>query len=423
MVMDKEKLIERKIKALPLAAGVYIFKDKQDNILYIGKARSLRKRISSYFNRFLNSKTQTLVSKIADIDYILTYSEAAALIKEAALIREYLPAYNIAFRDDKSFPFICITKEDFPQISICRNPHKLLKRQTPKVHIFGPYTNAGLLRQALKTIRAIFGFRSCRNISKKPCLYYRIHLCPGPCIGKITIDDYQENIKNIIMFLEGRDEDLIKKLFSCMQEVASVQDFEEAARIRNQIQALESILPSRDLSFSSIDKEWEGLEKILGIKRRIRRIEAFDVSNIYGCEATASLVSFYRGKPDKNNYRRFGIKTVKGIDDYQMLKEVIQRRYQRLLKENLALPDLIIIDGGRGQLSVAKSQLQALKINIPVISIAKEKEEIYTVNRKTPIRLKPDSPALHIIQRIRDEAHRFAVAYHHILRRKKIIGK
>lgn len=213
------------------------------------------------------------------------------------------------------------------------------------------------------------------------------------------------------MFLEGRSDDLISRLSEHMQEKALAYAFEEAAKIRNQIKALESIMPSG------------ALENILGIKRKIRRIEAFDVSNIFGAEAAASLVSFYDGGPDKNNYRRFRIKTVSGIDDYRMLREAIQRRYQRLVRENLPLPDLIVIDGGRGQLSEAKKELDSLKINIPLISIAKEKEEIYTLNRKNPIRLKPDSPALQVIQRVRDEAHRFAVSYHHVLRRKKIIGK
>lgn len=408
--MEKEKLI-KKIKSLPLSPGVYMFKDEGGNILYIGKARYLKKRVSSYFRRFLNSKTQALVAKIDDIDYIVTPSQGVALIKEAALIKEHLPPYNTAFRDDKSYPFICLAKEEFPRIFICRNPHKLKEGERGYLRIFGPYTNAGLLRQALGSLRAIFPFASCRGKPKKPCLYYRIHLCPGHCINQISPDGYQENIKNIIMFLEGRSDDLISRLSEHMQEKALAYAFEEAAKIRNQIKALESIMPSG------------ALENILGIKRKIRRIEAFDVSNIFGAEAAASLVSFYDGGPDKNNYRRFRIKTVSGIDDYRMLREAIQRRYQRLVRENLPLPDLIVIDGGRGQLSEAKKELDSLKINIPLISIAKEKEEIYTLNRKNPIRLKPDSPALQVIQRVRDEAHRFAVSYHHVLRRKKIIGK
>lgn len=422
--MDRqEKIIKKKIKSLPENSGVYLFKDKKGKILYIGKAGNLKKRVSSYFNRFLDTKTQTLISKTQDIDYIPTSSSSAAQIKEAALIKEYQPIYNITLRDDKSFPFIYITKEDFARIFIGRNPQKLMRKDIPQLHIFGPYTNAGLLRQALKTIRTIFPFRSCRVLPKKFCLYHRINLCPAPCIGKIRIKDYRENIKNIILFLEGKDEDLIKKLFFFMQKKAKAHEFEEAAKIRNQIQALKTILPSQDLLLSLIDKESASLEKILGIPQKIRRIEAFDISNISGREATASLVSFYLAKPDKNNYRHFRIKTVTQIDDYQMLREVIQRRYQRLVKENLPLPDLIIIDGGRGHLKVAKAKLDTLGLKIPIISIAKEKDQIYTLDRKTPLSLNSDSQALHIIQHIRDEAHRFAVKYHHVLRRKKIIGR
>lgn len=421
--MYRKELIKLKIKTLPSRPGVYIFKDRQGNILYIGKARYLKKRISSYFNRNLDNKTQALVSKIDDIDYIFTPTEAQAQLKEAALIREHLPAYNIVFRDDKSFPFLCVTKEDFSRVFICRNPGKLLGQDKQALRLFGPYADARLLRQALKTIRSIFPFCSCLKLPKKPCLYFRIDLCPGPCVNKISVADYQENIKNIIMFLEGKDEDLLSRLSSQMQVKAGQKNFEEAAKIRNQIQALESLLPLRNSSFYSIDKRLKGLEKTLGIEKKIRRIEAFDVSNIFGSEAVASLVSFYNGKPDKSNYRKFRIKTVSGIDDYQMLREAVQRRYQRLIKENLPLPDLIIIDGGKGQLGAAKDVLDALEINIPVIGIAKAKEEIHVLSKKTPIRLKPGSPALRIIQQIRDEAHRFAIAYHHVLRRKKTLGK
>ncbi len=422
MVMEKERLIAQKIKSVPLAPGVYIFKDQEQNILYIGKARCLRKRVASYFIRLLDRKTQALVEKIYDIDYILTPSEAQALIKEAALVKKYLPPYNTALRDDKSFPFICVSKEAFPRVFICRNPEKSLGVKIAGLRVFGPYTHAGLLRQALKAIRFIFPFCSCASRRKKSFLYYRLHLCPGPGLNKISREDYRENIKNMIMFLEGKDADLLKGLSRQMQEKAREKDFEAAAKIRDQIKALESIMPWKTYTLDLMGKARD-LGKVLGMKKKIERIEAFDVSNVFGAQATAALVSFYKGEPDKNNYRRFRIKTVFGIDDYQMLREVIRRRYQRLIKEKLHLPDLIVIDGGRGQLNTAKNQLKALKVNIPVISIAKEKEEVYTLRRKTPLRLGPGSAALQTIQRIRDEAHRFAVAYHHVLRRKKIIGK
>jgi excinuclease ABC subunit C len=416
-----EERLTARIKALPQSPGVYIFKDRQGRILYIGKARSLKKRVNSYFSRPLDAKTQALVLKIADIDYLLASSEAQAQLKEAALIKKHLPAYNTAFRDDKSFPFICISTEAFPRVFICRNPRKLQQKQAARIEAFGPYTNAGLLREALKAMRSVFPFRSCVRLPKKACLYYRLRLCPAPCTGEISAGQYRQNLKNIVMFLEGRDEDLLKGLLSLMQEKAREQNFEEAASIRNQLQVLKSIAP--DAGRVDIDKESQELENLLGTGQRILRIEAFDVSNICGAQASASMVSFYKGAPDKNNYRRFRIKTVAGIDDYMMLREVIKRRYQRLKEENLSFPDLIIIDGGKGHLNIARDELRALRVDVPLISIAKEKEEVYTVGRKTPLRLSSDSAALLLIQRIRDEAHRFAVKYHHLLRRKKMIGK
>ena len=297
---------------------------------------------------------------------------------------------------------------------------------------------------------------------KRPCLYYRLGLCPAPCIGKISVRKYKEIIRNIVLFLEGRQEDLINKLSIKMHRLADQRKFEEATQARNQIRALGSLSPRQyidradifqqsGLSLSDSYRESAELKKALGLNIRPRRVEAFDVSNIFGSSACASMVSFYEGRPDKNNYRRFRIKAVKGIDDYQMLEEAVARRYRRLLDENLPLPDLIIIDGGKGQLNIVSRKLKELGLVLPVISIAKpsrfsplisvkQEEKIFISDRRTsilrlrsglalskaegPIRLKTDSPgALHLIQRIRDEAHRFALAYHHILRRKKAFGR
>ncbi|MFH1338301.1 MAG: excinuclease ABC subunit UvrC [Candidatus Omnitrophota bacterium] len=414
--MDKTK-----IGRLPDSPGVYIFKNKEGSILYIGKAGSLKKRVKYYFTHPLPLKTQIMASKIAGVDYIITKSEAEARIKEAKLIKENLPPYNTVSRDDKSFPLICITEEEFPTVWIARRTSKKLINSSSRC--FGPYTNAGLLRQAIKTIRGIFGFRSCWKMPKRACLYYRLGLCPAPCIGKITKREYRESIKNIIMFLEGRRQDLINKLAVRMRGLSSKQRFEEAGRLRNQIQALSSISEESVSSLSDLYRESEDLKKALGLTVRPQRIEAFDVSNIFGSEACASMVSFYEGKPDKNNYRRFRIKSVTGIDDFQMLKEAVYRRYRRVIKENLPLPDLIVVDGGKGQLNIAERQIQELGLRVPVISIAKQKEEIFVPRRQEPVRLKPGRLALFLIQRIRDESHRFALAYHHILRRKKALGR
>lgn len=410
--------LQNKIKNLPDAPGVYIFKDAQGKILYIGKAKSLKKRVQSYFSRPLDAKTQAMVSRVADIGYKLTPSESQARLLEAALVKDKQPQYNIDLKDDKSFPLLKITNEDFPVVSLCRRK-KTAANDTALY--FGPYTDAGALRQTMKLIRRIFGFRSCRKMPQGPCLYYRLKLCPAPCIGKITSPEYRGVIKNIIMFLVSQYQELIRRLSSEMKKATAQKKFEDAARIRDQINALSSIRQER--SYPAGFDASEDLRNLLKLDRPPERIEAFDISNISGKEAAGSMVSFFRGLPDKNNYRRFRIKTVKTADDYKSLGEVIRRRYFRLLKEKLPLPDLALIDGGRSHLLTADKEIKKLGLQIPIASIAKDKENIYTTGRRNPIRLKSDTPALNLIRKIRDEAHRFAISYHHVLRRKKIIGK
>ena len=416
--------------------GVYIFKDSGGRILYIGKAKALKKRVQSYFNRPLDTKNQTMVSKIRDIEYRLTPSEAQAQILEASLIKENQPQYNIDLKDDKSFPWVRITDEEFPVVSIMRrkgrqkNDRSLSRPFSPVAYrddkkgrdlYFGPYTNAKLLREAVKIIRRIFGFRSCKNMPEEACLYWRLRLCPAPCIKKIDSARYQEIMQRIKLFLESRYEELIKELSGQMQRAVAARNFEEAAKVRDQINALSTIGQSEG-SLTSLS-ESEDLKNLLKLNKLPERIEAFDISNISGSEACGSMVSFFKGSPDKNNYRRFRIKTVKGIDDYKMLVEVVRRRYSRLLQNRLPLPDLVLIDGGRAHLMVADREIAALGIQLSVVSIAKEEEHIYIQGKAQPIKLKSDTPALNLIRRIRDEAHRFAISYHHLLHRKKIIGK
>jgi len=417
-----------KVQGLPDTPGVYIFKDKEGNILYIGKAKSLRKRLYTYFRPVLSFKNQKLISKVKDIEYQITPSESQAQLLEASLIKKYQPPYNISLKDDKSFPLIRITHEEFPAIYICRKKKlaasdiALSRSYLEEADVyFGPYTNVKLLRQALKTIRKIFGFRSCKKMPKKPCLYFRLNLCPAPCAGKITAPDYQEIINHIKMFLSSKYEDLLNKLSLKMQALAEEKKFEEAAKIRDQIMALSVMnqITKPEINLIAL----EDLKRILKLEKLPQRIEAFDISNISGKLATGSMVSFYKGKPDKNNYRRFRIKTVEGINDYKMLEEIIYRRYQRLISENLPLPDLVLIDGGRAHLRVAKRVIEKLGIKIPLVSIAKDKENIYLEKRRIPIKLNIDTAGLNLIRQIRDEAHRFALKYHHLLRRKEIIDK
>ena len=407
--------LKNKIASVPDAAGVYIFKDSRGEILYVGKAKSLRKRLSNYLGRDLSSKTIALMSNASDVEYRLTPTESLALLLEASLIYQHKPRYNVSLRDDKSFPLVKITNEDFPAICITR------KRKLDAARYFGPYTNAGLLREALKIIRRYFSYRSCKQLPREACIYYRIGLSPGPCIGKINKKEYAKNIENIALILEGKTEALIRKLSQEMNLKSKEQKFEEAAKIRDKIKALSAI--SQSPSSSIVVNEIEDLKNLLKLNKLPLRIEAFDISNIFGREATGSLVSFYKGFADKDNYRRFRIKTVDRIDDYKCLREVIHRRYLRLIEEKLPLPDLILIDGGRSHLSVADKEIKKLGLNIPLVSIAKDKENIYTENKSKPIRLDLDTPALNLIRRVRDEAHRFAVSYHHVLRRKRILGR
>ena len=417
VMIDADKL-ENIIANLPEIPGVYIFKDAQGAIIYIGKAKSLRKRVSSYFNRPLNSKTQAVVSKIADIEYRLTPSESQAQLLEATLIKDNQPQYNVDLKDDKSFPLVKISNEDFPVVSICRRRKPVAD---DSALYFGPYTNVKALRQAIRLIRRIFGFRSCKNMPEEACLYYRLKLCPAPCIRKVTPREYCGIIKNIIMFLTSQYEELIHGLSCKMKKATAQKKFEDAAKIRDQINALSSIRQNH--SYPAGFDELEDLKNLLKLDKLPERIEAFDISNISGKEACGSMVSFYKGIPDKNNYRRFRIKTVESIDDYKMLAEVVRRRYRRLVEEKLPLPDLVLIDGGRSHLLTANRAVEKIGIQILVISIAKKEENIYTTDRVKPIRLKSDTQALNLIRKIRDEAHRFAIAYHHVLRRKKIIGE
>ncbi|MCM8789897.1 MAG: excinuclease ABC subunit UvrC [Candidatus Omnitrophica bacterium] len=413
MVKISEKLRDR-ARTAPDAAGVYLMKDSCGNVLYVGKAKSLKKRLKSYFTTELADKTMNLMSNVSDIEWQLTPTEPLALLLESNLIKKYTPKYNVSLRDDKSFPLVKITNEEFPAIYITR------KKESDGSRYFGPYTSAKLLRVALKTIRKYFPYRSCRQLPRRECAYYQIGLSPAPCTGKIKKLDYAKTIENIALILEGRTEDLIRSLSKEMERCAKEQDFEKAAKIRDRISGLSSL---GIISTGAFKEELEDLKNLLKLQKPPERIEAFDISDIKGEQACGSMVSFYKGTPDKNNYRRFRIKTVHRVDDYKMLSEVVYRRYSRLKAENLPFPDLILIDGGKQHLLTAKKELEKLKLNIPLVSIAKERENIYNEYTKKPIRLKSDRPALNLIRRVRNEAHRFAVSYHHILRRKKIIGK
>ncbi len=415
--MNDKNDLKEKINNLPELPGVYIYKDAGGKIIYIGKAKSLKKRVRSYFNRFLSGKTQALASRIADIEFILTTTEFQAELLEANLVKEKQPQYNVDLKDDKSFPWVKITDESFPLIAVCRQKELLNRKE--KAFYYGPYQSAALLRQALKAVRKIFGFRTCRNLPKAPCLYFRLNLCPGPCSGKVSSGEYKAAVDNIKMILDSQYSRLADKLLRDMEMASRLRRYEEAAKLRDTVNALNSISGSRG-RFSGVD-ELEALKNLLGLQNLPLVIEGFDISNISGKEATGAMVSFYKGAADKNNYRRFKIKAVSAIDDYAMTREVVSRRYSRLSRENKPMPDLILIDGGKQHLSVVLDELEKLKLKIPVMAIAKAEENVYVKGKRAPIRMLEDTPALNLIRRIRDEAHRFCRKYHHLLRKKKVL--
>jgi len=412
--------IKEKIKSIPHLPGVYIMKDASGEAIYIGKAKDLSKRVSSYFqeSRPKTAKLMSLVEKIKDLEYVVTGSEEEALIYEASLVKEKKPRYNVDLKDDKSFPFLKITLgEKFPRLLITR------KKLDDGSRYFGPYTKVRLLRNALTILKNIFPLRTCRKIPDEVCLAFHIGQCMGPCKKKIDEKSYSEIVGQLVMFLEGKKTKLIGELTERMKNSADKKDFENAAILRNRLSALLEVSDRKTADYSSWGNVALKLKKILRLPNLPFTIEAFDVSNISGKEATGSMVYFNSGVPDKSNYRKFRIKHVKAIDDYAMMKEIVHRRYKRLKEEDKKFPDLIIIDGGKGHLKCAYEELLKLSLGrIPVIGIAKQEERIYTLGSQEPLDINRDSEILHFIQSVRDEAHRFALKYHHTLRRKGIVG-
>jgi len=337
---------------------------------------------------------------------------------EAALVKEHQPKYNIELKDSKSYPYIEISGDEFPRVSVIR--FNKAEQKKKGAHYFGPYVDAGLIREALVIIRKIFPFCTCASMPEKSCLYQSIGLCPAPCVGAVSKKDYARNIKNIMLVLDGRKDELYRNLKEDMERLAQNKDFEQAAALRDQLRAIGALYSSS--SDANYFKEVEQLERALGLPRRPERMECIDISTTMGERSVGSLISFLNGKPDKANYRRFRIKEVEGMDDFKMVAEVARRRYGRLKREGATYPDLVVIDGGKGQLAAAWEELKNLGIDIPLISLAKREEEVFLPGKRNPVILSKDSLALKLLQRVRDEAHRFAIKYHRQLRAKKVFN-
>jgi len=549
-------LLIEQLKQLPASPGVYLLRDAEGNIIYVGKAADLHHRVRSYFGakQKLSPKLERMVARVNDLDFFVTNSEQEALILECNLIKKYRPHYNVRLKDDKAFPYLKINlSEDWPSVYITR------RLQENGGHYFGPFASAKSVRQTLKVLRGVFPFRSCSRAitgrDLRPCLDYYIHHCLGPCIGVVSRQEYAEVIKQVILFLEGKQETVVHRLESKMKKVAESLDFEKAAVLRDQIQAIDRVIEGQRIAttvrgeqdvvafaqdkdrayvqvffvrsgkligresfvlqgtiseepkriMSSFVKQFYGsapyippllllqypvedktviehwlqskrggrvhiqvpyrgnkkqlvkivaenaeqglqqlklkqqatssaltaalaeIERELHLPRPPSRIECYDISNIQGRAAVGSMVVFDQGKPKPSHYRRFRIKTVSGVDDYAMLQEVLRRRFKRSsLKSNDAsstwavLPDLVLIDGGKGQLNAALSVMREVGAElVPIASLAKENEEVFIPRQTDAIILPGSSPGLQLLQRLRDEAHRFALSYHHKIRRKE----
>lgn len=549
--------LQTKLENLPTNPGVYLMKNDQGEIIYVGKAVNLRNRVRSYFRELKpeQAKTKALVKHIADLEYILADNELEALVLECNLIKKYKPKYNISLKDDKTYPYLKITNEDYPQVLVTR---KVLR---DGARYFGPYPSVNELRNSLELIRKIFPFRSCRQkvfTNDRPCLNAHIQMCYAPCIGRISKEDYNAMIDQIALFFEGKQDGLVKRLRQEMEQAAENLQFEQAARLRDQLQGIEQIMTQQkavlgsdgdedviamarglnqccvqiffirngkivgrenyflrgtddssrgevitsfmkqfylncqfiprnilletELEEQDILAQWltekkesrvylkvpkrgqakelvelvgrnalealtkqeledsyqqqrttgalEQLQQILGLLRLPQRMECYDISNTQGTESVASMVVFVDGKPKKDQYRRFKIKTVEGANDYASLREVLLRRFRRGLEEQAdentegkfhILPDMIMMDGGRGQVNIALQVLQELGLDIPVCGMVKDNHHrtrgLYYQNEE--ISIDTQSEPFLLITRMQDEAHRFAITYHRSLRGKR----
>jgi len=445
--------LNAKLRDVPHKPGVYVMRDRFKKVIYVGKARDLRKRVGNYFmpSRKMTAdlKTRALIDSIWDFEWHVVRSDAEAVLFEGRLIKEFRPKYNVSFRDDKRFLLVRVNvAEPYPRFALTR-----LKKDDG-ARYFGPFAHSGALRSTLNAIRKRFGIRSCRpTVPGEPdyrhCLDHIIKNCSAPCVGRISQEDYRRRVDEACEFLEGESRQMTEQVEAEMKAAAGRLDFEKATQLRNLLDDLRTTTKpmmrfTRKSLPSTIDpgSDLLALKDALQLHERPRIMECFDISNISATHIVASMVRFRDGVPDRANYRRYRIAGVPGQNDFASMAEVVRRRYSRLLREAAGgaedaefsqepqyeaarrsggLPDLIIVDGGKGQLSSACKELQRLGLSEqPIIGLAKEFEEIYRPARPLPMRLPADSGALKMLQRIRDEAHRFANGYHSLLLKRRI---
>lgn len=441
---EKLKVLLDKARKLPAVPGVYLMKDAKGVVIYVGKASKLPNRVSSYFipSADLGSRKQPMLDVVTDFDFLECEGEWEALLTENRLIKDIHPRFNVLLTDDKTFPYLAITmRDDYPGVFITRQPGD---PEFKGAKVLGPFTNVNALRESIQLLQRVFKFRTChldireddtRKKFFRPCLLYPIKQCTAPCGDKISKEQYRQDIDRFIRFLESKRSVMIREFRNEMLEASKNLEFEKAATLRDQIKALEKLdergkvkqgwQPEAESFYSDPAKGVTSLQKTLKIEEPIRCIECIDIAHLQGNETVGSKVCFVDGKPLKSEYRRFQIKTVPGgNDDYASIREVVSRRYREAGQGNELYPDVIIIDGGIGQLHAAMDVFEQLDVKPPmVISLAKKEELIYTQFQPEPIKLGRDNVGLKVCQAIRDEAHRFAQHYHHILRKKRVLGE
>lgn len=438
------------VRELPHRPGVYLFRDRLNRVIYVGKARDLHRRVSQYFHpsrrMAADLKTRALIEGIWGIETHVVRSEAESILLEGRLIKEYRPRYNVSFRDDKRFLLVRVNLSDpFPRVTLTR------VKKDDGARYFGPFAHSGALRSTLNLVKKRFGLRSCRPLEPgerdyKHCLDHIIRQCSAPCVGKVTREEYLGRVMAACDFLEGESRQMSDELRREMRSAADRLDFERAAALRNLLSDLEAttrpmrrfvreepttVVPERDIA---------ELRDALRLPDLPMRMECFDISNISTTHKVASMVVFRDGRAERSQYRRYRIQTVEGQDDFASMREVVFRRYHRVLglrgdapapqwpsgpdgrpRSPGGFPDLIVIDGGKGHLNAALDSLRRLGVRgVPIIGLAKEREEIFTPGQSDPLILPHDSGALRLLQRIRDEAHRFANAYHQLLLRRRV---
>ncbi len=436
---DIPAALAERIAAIALAPGCYLFKDASARVLYVGKAKSLRKRVASYFQRTATHgrRTQRLVEEVVDIETVPTDSEVEALLLENALIKELQPRYNVLLKDDKTYPLLAITREEFPRVFITRD------RDLPRTDFVGPFVSKIELNRAYHFLQRVFRFRVCdldlqsgdpKRRSFRPCLNFHIKRCSAPCTERIDATAYQADIRALRAFVGGRGKvPVVAELTERMQGCAKQLRFEDAARLRDQLQAIAGLVRRGRLrdydepAAPTVDVHagLESLREHLGLAQAPRTIEGFDIAHLGGSHVVAALVQFVGGVPNKDGYRRFRVRGEQGDhqpgnDDFAAMREVVGRRYQRLAAEGAPLPDLVLIDGGAGQVRMAVEACQTAGVSLAcLVGLAKREERIVRPDG-TELSLSRRDAGLKLLQYVRDEAHRFCRRYFHLLQRKAL---